>query len=73
MSDSTLYVARKGPFSRGSFDRAFDELTDAKEWLNNLIEWEMKEQGGAYPGWLFEVVEGTGNVAGTIREVQYDG
>jgi hypothetical protein len=33
----------------------------------------MKEQGGAYPGWLFEVVEGTGNVAGTIREVQYDG
>jgi len=72
--EATVFVAEKaaGP------TRVFDTLQSSKVWLEELIdsdndfaEWNIKEQTSPYPDYIYEVVEGRGQVAGWIEEVPY--
>lgn len=75
----TIYYARKPAYENGHKERAFPDVDSAHDFLERVIandpgveRWTVKEQGKPFPAFLYEVREGTGKVAGTIREIELE-
>lgn len=75
MTDGVVYVARKGPFSQGGYDRVFRAFDDAQSFVEQKVDEEPNVEEAHWnewekrPTWTYRVDKGVGKVAGTVEEI----
>lgn len=75
MSEDTIWVAKKFPYSQGEASCAFRDEQDAHNWLQRRIKqepdietYQLINNDIISPDYSYLVAEGVGKVAGTITE-----